>query len=180
MKPLVLLFLSAISVFAQGKADVAPIELPASAKPSVSVGEVTPNPNLRSVHEFSGDEIGLVLRSLARKARMNIVVGTAVTGTINLRLEDKTPWEIINVICHVNKLTIDELNGVYYIQPWDEPRKRDAERVAHIAKLQFDAYMAKGFTRTEAFDLLTRSLDQNKLATQETEPKISKAKPPRK
>src|SRR5215204_2269798 len=55
-------------------------------------------PTATRINEFQGDEIGLVLRTLARQAKMNIVVSEKVIGTVTLRLEDKTPKEAIEVI----------------------------------------------------------------------------------
>ena len=40
------------------------------------------------VREFQGDDVGQVLRLLARQAKINMVVSEAVTGTVTMRLED--------------------------------------------------------------------------------------------
>jgi type II secretory pathway component GspD/PulD (secretin) len=84
-------------------------------------------PSVRRVSEFSGDPLDVVLRTLARQAKMNVVVSPAVQGTINLRLEDKTPREVIEVVCQANGLIMDELNGVYYIKTAAEKAKEPTE-----------------------------------------------------
>ena len=76
------------------------------------------------VHEFQGDEIGLVLRTLARQANMNVIVSAQIQGTlITLRLTDKTPREVIEVIADSNGLLIEDRKGVTYIMTTAEKAK---------------------------------------------------------
>jgi type II secretory pathway component HofQ len=110
--------------------------------------------NARKVFDFSGEDVQVVLRTLAREARMNLMLSGVVKGTVNLRLEDKTPREIIEVIIHVNGWASTEVNGVYYIGAPDGALMREAELIAHRTKIQFDAYIQRGFTRAEAMDLI--------------------------
>ena len=49
--------------------------------------------------EFQGDDVGQVLRLLARQAKINLIVSPQVVGTINMRLEDVTALQAIEVIC---------------------------------------------------------------------------------
>ena len=42
------------------------------------------------VREFQGDDVGQVLRLLARQAKINMVVSETVIGTVTMRLEDVT------------------------------------------------------------------------------------------
>jgi type IV pilus assembly protein PilQ len=79
------------------------------------------------VMEFQGDDVALVLRTLARQAKKNVVVSPAVTGQITLRVEDKTPVEVMNIICQSNGLIIDELNGVMYVKTAAEKQKEPTE-----------------------------------------------------
>jgi type IV pilus assembly protein PilQ len=65
---------------------------------------------------------------------MNVVVSPAVQatqGTVNLRLEDKTPREVLEVIVQSQGLTMDELNGVYYIKTAAEKAKEPTESYQH-------------------------------------------------
>jgi type IV pilus assembly protein PilQ len=111
-----------------------PVQNPGAA-PGAASGAValdpsvlgTVDPNARKAVEFTGDPVDLVLRTLARQARMNVVVSPAVQGTVNLRLENQTPREVIQVICQSSGLSMDELNGVYYIKTQAEKSKEPTE-----------------------------------------------------
>jgi type IV pilus assembly protein PilQ len=90
-------------------------------------GEVPPAAT--RVIEFQGDEIGLVLRTLARQAGLNVVVSEKVStaaGTVTLRLADRTPREALEVIVQDKGLFMSELNGVYFIKTQEEKAKEPA------------------------------------------------------
>ena len=70
------------------------------------------------VREFQGDDVGQVLRLLARQAKIDLVVAEAVKGNISLRLENKTAMDAIEIIVHANKLAMTKDDkGVYYVEP---------------------------------------------------------------
>jgi type IV pilus secretin PilQ/predicted competence protein len=75
------------------------------------------------VREFQGDDVGQVLRLLARQAKINMVVSEAVTGTVTMRLEDVTALQAISIIVKAKSLFMDKIDNVYYI-------KTGAERTA--------------------------------------------------
>jgi type IV pilus assembly protein PilQ len=75
------------------------------------------------MREFQGDEVGQVLRLLARQAKINMVVSEAVTGTVTMRLEDVTALQAMSIIVKAKGLFMDKIENVYYI-------KTGAERVA--------------------------------------------------
>ncbi len=75
------------------------------------------------VREFQGDDLGQVLRLLARQAKINMVVSEAVTGTVTMRLEDVTALQAIAIIVKAKNLFMDKIDNVYYI-------KTGAERTA--------------------------------------------------
>jgi len=75
------------------------------------------------VREFQGDDVGQVLRLLARQAKINMVVSEAVTGTVTMRLEDVTALQAIAIIVKAKNLFMDKIDNVYYI-------KTGAERTA--------------------------------------------------
>ena len=75
------------------------------------------------VREFQGDDVGQVLRLLARQAKINMVVSEAVTGTVTMRLEDVTALQAISIIVKAKSLFMDKIDSVYYI-------KTAAERTA--------------------------------------------------
>ncbi len=98
--------------------------LPPATAPTAS------SPNAVKTVEFQGDEIGLVLRTLARQANMNIVVSDAVAttgGTVNMRIVDKTPKEAIETIVTAKGLIMDEQKGVYFIKTAAEKAKEPTE-----------------------------------------------------
>jgi type IV pilus secretin PilQ/predicted competence protein len=75
------------------------------------------------VREFQGDDVGAVLRLLARQAKINMVVSEAVTGTVTMRLEDVTALQAVSIIVKAKGLFLDRIDNVYYI-------KTGAERTA--------------------------------------------------
>ncbi len=75
------------------------------------------------VREFQGDDVGQVLRLLARQAKINMVVSEAVTGTVTMRLEDVTALQAVAIIVKAKGLFMDQIDNVYYI-------KTGAERTA--------------------------------------------------
>jgi type IV pilus assembly protein PilQ len=75
------------------------------------------------VREFQGDDVGQVLRLLARQAKVNMVVSEAVIGTVTMRLEDVTALQAISIIVKAKSLFMDKIDNVYYI-------KTAAERTA--------------------------------------------------
>jgi type IV pilus assembly protein PilQ len=76
------------------------------------------------VREFQGDDVGQVLRLLARQAKINLVVSDAVTGTVTMRLEDVTALQAIGIIVKAKGLFMDKIDNVYYIKT---PAERTAE-----------------------------------------------------
>ncbi len=68
------------------------------------------------VREFQGDDVGQVLRLLARQAKVNMVVSDAVTGTVTMRLEDVTALQAISIIVKAKGLFMDKIENVYYIK----------------------------------------------------------------
>src|SRR5438034_2381284 len=76
-----------------------------------------------AVRECQGDDVGQVLRLLARQAKVNMVVSDAVTGTVTMRLEDVTALQAISIIVKAKGLFMDKIDNIYYI-------KTAAERTA--------------------------------------------------
>jgi len=95
---------------------------PAAAATTPTTNSVTENGGV-GVREFQGDDVGQVLRLLARQAKINMVVSEAVTGTVTMRLEDVTAMQAIAIIVKAKSLFMDQIDNVYYI-------KTGAERTA--------------------------------------------------
>ena len=76
------------------------------------------------MREFQGDDVGQVLRLLARQAKVNMVVSDQVTGTVTMRLEDVTALQAIAIIVKAKGLSLDQIDHVYYIKT---PAEKTAE-----------------------------------------------------
>jgi cytoskeletal protein RodZ len=84
-----LLLVQASTTNAAPSASVAPNSSTTTTQTTTS-GPVEPESVTDSggvgVREFQGDDVGAVLRLLARQARINMVVSEAVVGTVTMRL----------------------------------------------------------------------------------------------
>src|ERR1700726_4519084 len=108
------------------------------------------------VREFQGDEIGQVLRLLARQAKINLVVSETVTGAVTMRLEDVTALQAISIIVKAKGLFMDKIDSVYYI-------KTAAERTAEPTEsdsYQFSYSRAKDVAPLVASQLASKDPPQ--------------------
>jgi type IV pilus secretin PilQ/predicted competence protein len=108
------------------------------------------------IREFQGDDVGAVLRLLARQAKMNMVVSEAVTGTVTMRLEDVTALQAVSIIVKAKGLFLDKIDNVYYI-------KTGAERTAEPT--ESDSYQFSYARAKETAPLIAAQLS-SKDATQ--------------
>jgi len=114
-----------------GTAAAIPPQPPGAAMtPATTPGSALP-PGAARLNDFQGDPIDLVLRTLARQAKINIVVSDKVAttaGTVNMRIEDKSPKEAIEIIVESKGLVMDQGKGdVYYIKTTEEKSKEPTE-----------------------------------------------------
>jgi type IV pilus secretin PilQ/predicted competence protein len=108
------------------------------------------------VREFQGDDVGQVLRLLARQAKINMVVSEAVTGTVTMRLEDVTALQAIAIIVKAKSLFMDKIDNVFYI-------KTAAERTAEPTEsdsYQFSYSRAKDVAPLIASQLASKDVPQ--------------------
>ncbi|MDQ6860109.1 MAG: hypothetical protein M3032_03005 [Verrucomicrobiota bacterium] len=93
---------------APGATTAAPADAEPSALDSGGVG----------VREFQGDDVGQVLRLLARQSKINMVVSDQIppNTTVTMRLEDVTALQAIAIIVKAKSLTMDKIDNVYYIK----------------------------------------------------------------
>jgi type IV pilus assembly protein PilQ len=107
----------------------------AATKPATGAATTVASPTLTEadaniesggvgVREFQGDDVGQVLRLLARQAKVNMVVSDAVQGTVTMRLEDVTALQAISIIVKAKGLFMDKIDTVYYIKT---PAEKTAE-----------------------------------------------------
>src|SRR6267143_468389 len=108
------------------------------------------------VREFQGDEIGQVLRLLARQAKINLVVSEAVTGTVTMRLEDVTALQAISIIVKAKGLFMDKIDTVYYIKTATERTAEPTESDSY----QFSYSRAKDVAPLVASQLASKDPPQ--------------------
>ncbi len=85
-----------------------------------------------AINEFQGDDIAVVLRSLARQSKLNLVISDKLDQAappikVTMRLEDKTPLEAMKIIVNSKGLFMDVVDGVYYIKTADEKQAEPTE-----------------------------------------------------
>jgi len=139
---------------------------PAPAKPNPSAAALQSptlteaDANIESggvgVREFQGDDVGQVLRLLARQAKVNMVVSDAVQGTVTMRLEDVTALQAIAIIVKAKGLFMDRIDSVYYIKT---PAEKTAEPTESDS-YQFSYARAKDVTPLIASQLASHDPPQ--------------------
>ena len=108
------------------------------------------------VREFQGDDVGQVLRLLARQAKINLVVSEAVTGTVTMRLEDVTAIQAIEIIVKAKGLFMDKIDSVYYVKTDTERAKEPTEADSY----QFSYARAKETSALIASQLQSKDAPQ--------------------
>src|SRR3954469_11382828 len=108
------------------------------------------------VREFQGDDVGQVLRLLARQAKINMVVSDQVTGTVTMRLEDVTALQAIAIIVKAKGLFMDQIDHVYYIKT---PAEKTAEPTESDS-YQFSYARAKDISPLVASQLASKDPPQ--------------------
>jgi type IV pilus assembly protein PilQ len=108
------------------------------------------------VREFQGDDVGQVLRLLARQSKINMVVSEAVTGTVTMRLEDVTALQAIAIIVKAKGLFMVTIDNVYYIKT---PAEKTAEPT-ESASYQFSYARAKETAPLLAAQLASKDAPQ--------------------
>lgn len=103
-----------------------PNTAPAIANAGIGTPDSAADPNAAGVREFQGDDVGQVLRLLARQSKINMVVSDQIppNTTVTMRLEDVTPLQAIAIIVKAKGLFMDKIDNVYYIKT---PAERTAE-----------------------------------------------------
>jgi type IV pilus secretin PilQ/predicted competence protein len=107
-----------------------------------------------AVREFQGDDVGAVLRLLARQAKINMVVSEAVAGTVTMRLEDVTALQAVSIIVKAKGLFLDKIENVYYIKTaaerGAEPTESDSYQFAYARAKDVAVLIAPQMSSKEA------------------------------
>src|SRR5438309_1590597 len=147
---------------------------PAPPQPSTSTPATTTIPPVATdtatesggvgVREFQGDDVGQVLRLLARQAKINMVVSDQVTGTVTMRLEDVTALQAIAIIVKAKGLFMDQIEHVYYIktaaEKTAEPTESDNYQFSYSRAKDVAPLLASQLSSKEApqFDERTNTI----------------------
>jgi type IV pilus secretin PilQ/predicted competence protein len=106
------------------------------------------------VREFQGDDVGAVLRLLARQAKINMVVSEAVTGTVTMRLEDVTALQAVTIIVKAKGLFLDKIDNVFYIKTvaerTAEPTESDSYQFSYARAKDVAVLIAPQMSSKEA------------------------------
>ncbi|MDQ2658878.1 MAG: hypothetical protein M3Y03_00485, partial [Verrucomicrobiota bacterium] len=143
------------------QANAAPTAAPITGVPATTASTDVESPSDNGgvgVREFQGDEVGQVLRLLARQAKINMVVSDQIppNTTVTMRLEDVTALQAIEIIVKAKSLFMDKLDNVYYI-------KTAAERTAEPTEsdsYQFSYSRAKDTAPLLAAQLASKDAPQ--------------------
>jgi type II secretory pathway component GspD/PulD (secretin) len=112
-RPILLLLLSAILL---ASATAAPKPKPGGGKGPASEAKPSGKNKSQAVFEFYDEDLAAILQKLTDQAGLKAVIDPGVSGPITLRMEDKTPREVIDIIATMNALQVDELKGTLYIK----------------------------------------------------------------
>ncbi len=161
---LALLGLSFVVALASGQtADATPSASPAAAVESSSS-------DVKRAREFQGDDLGQVLRLLARQAKINLMIDDAIKGNVNVRLENASAMDTIAAIVHQYKLSMTrDDKGVYFLAPPDaaDPaldfiaKPETATRIAAYEHNLYTALIKEGFVPEDALKIVV-SVDPGK------------------
>jgi type IV pilus assembly protein PilQ len=124
--------------------------------PALTEADATVESGGVGVREFQGDDVGQVLRLLARQAKVNMVVSDAVTGTVTMRLEDVTALQAISIIVKAKGLFMDRIDNVYYIKTATERTAEPTE----TDNYQFSYARAKDISPLVASQLASKDPPQ--------------------
>ncbi len=104
---------------------------PGAATPEAGLPLTTSETSIASggakPREFQGDELGQVLRLLARQAKIDLVVGETIQGTVTMRLENKTAMQAIQIIVQDKGLYLYETDGTFFIKTEAEKKKEPTD-----------------------------------------------------
>jgi type IV pilus secretin PilQ/predicted competence protein len=134
-----------------------------TAAPPVATDTATESGGV-GVREFQGDDVGQVLRLLARQAKINMVVSDQVTGTVTMRLEDVTALQAVAIIVKAKGLFMDQIDHVYYIktaaEKTAEPTESDNYQFSYSRAKDVAPLLASQLSSKEApqFDERTNTI----------------------
>src|SRR3954471_21924521 len=143
-----------------GAAAPSPAPVTTNNASAQNAGPIEQDPAIESggagVREFQGDDVGQVLRLLARQSKINMVVSEAVTGTVTMRLEDVTALQAISIIVKAKGLFMDKIESVYYVKTAQERTAEPTESDSY----QFSYARSKDIAPLVASQLASKDAPQ--------------------
>ncbi|MDR3401636.1 MAG: hypothetical protein P4L99_03975 [Chthoniobacter sp.] len=113
---------------------------PAHAAPKSTKKTVEPipppalSPDTPRLIDFEGDDLALALRTLARSARINLVISDDLPkDTVTMRLEDHTPRQAIDLIAGSKDLLVEDRKGILFVRPKNPLPKKPAQEGKELA-----------------------------------------------
>ncbi len=119
-----------------------------------------------TVYDYQNLPINDVLRELNRTAKVNLVIGNGVNGTIIFHEENKTALQVIEDVAAARNLLFKNFEGTYYVVTQDDWRELMRNRyffeapelpdaLAKYEKRYYDALVKEGFSKEEALKIIT-------------------------
>jgi type II secretory pathway component GspD/PulD (secretin) len=135
------------------------------------------NPNAPRSYEFRGEDLPEVLKTLAKQGGFPMVMSERISKLgqeVTIRVENKTPRELVRIMGMAYDLIVDELDGVTYVKTRAEltisnhsgyeaeleyrARPETAHKIAQAHRALFEALLEEKFTREEALRLVIANL----------------------
>jgi MSHA type pilus biogenesis protein MshL len=96
--------------------NIPPLETQAPQNPVTYTAPQSESPQIEKLSlDIKGMDITDVLKMLATRARLNIVVGKNVTGRVTLFLKDVSPWDAFEIILLSNELAYEQEGDIINI-----------------------------------------------------------------
>ncbi|MBE7212577.1 MAG: hypothetical protein INR65_16280 [Gluconacetobacter diazotrophicus] len=137
-----------------------------SSEPSPTPPSAPQDPGGRRPREFQGDDLGQVLRLLARQAKINLLVDEAIKGTVDVRLESASAMEAIEALARLYRLNMSkDEKGFYYLAPANPAetaldllaKPATAARIAAFKHNLYEALLKEGFSSGDALQVMNES-----------------------
>ncbi|MDB6172480.1 MAG: Type and secretion system protein [Chthoniobacteraceae bacterium] len=73
------------------------------------------SPGVSRLYDFQDDDISVALRALALQGNIKLIIASEISGKVTLRVDDKTPCEVFDMIAATKHLVINERDGILYV-----------------------------------------------------------------
>jgi type II secretory pathway component GspD/PulD (secretin) len=107
---------------------------------SVNAGDVSPNTQNKVSISVQNSQLSEVFEMLSLEGKVNILLGTGVSGDVSVNLYDVSIEEAIRTIATAAGFAVERINGSYFIMPLTEAGKDHAGAITHLKtyKVQYN------------------------------------------